>query len=157
MRGGRRLAVDVGTVRIGIAVCDFDCIIASGLTTLTREQDLNKTVTSLIEIMSEIDPLEIYIGLPASLSGRFTESTKDSIAFAKLLASETEIPVRLIDERLTSVSANSQLRASGRNAKNSRHVVDQVAATIILEQALAIERSSGKLPGMSIEELDESN
>jgi putative Holliday junction resolvase len=154
VRAGRRLAIDVGTVRIGVAACDAECIIASGLETLSRGPEIAQAIDSLLILIAEVNPIEIYVGLPANLSGSHSSSTIDAIGFAKHLQARTPISVRFIDERLTSVTANSNLRASGKSAKNSRHVVDQVAATIILEQALSIEKSSGLVPGKSIEEID---
>jgi len=154
VRLGRRLAVDVGTVRVGVAACDKECILASGLQTIPRGHDLEPVMESLQEIISEINPLEIYVGLPSNLSGSHSKSTIDAIGFAKALQQRINVPIRFVDERLTSVSANADLRASGKTSKNSRHVVDQVAATIILEQALSTERSTGLVPGKSIEEID---
>ena len=154
MRPGRRLAVDVGTVRIGVAACDSECIIASGLETVAREAEISSAIDSLLTLINEVNPIEIYVGLPANLSGSHSKSTFDAIQFAKALQGKTTVPLRFIDERLTSVTANANLRASGKNSKNSRHVVDQVAATIILEQALSMERSLGYAPGKSIEEID---
>ncbi|CAB4559100.1 unannotated protein [freshwater metagenome] len=154
MRPGRRLAVDVGTVRIGVAACDSECIIASGLDTVARESDISSSIDSLLTLINEVNPIEIYVGLPANLSGSHSKSTLDAISFAKALQGKTTVPLRFIDERLTSVTANANLRASGKNSKNSRHVVDQVAATVILEQALSMERSLGYAPGKSIEEID---
>jgi putative Holliday junction resolvase len=154
VRPGRRLAVDVGTVRIGVAACDSECIIASGLDTVARESDISSSIDSLLTLINEVNPIEIYVGLPANLSGSHSKSTLDAISFAKALQGKTTVPLRFIDERLTSVTANANLRASGKNSKNSRHVVDQVAATVILEQALSMERSLGYAPGKSIEEID---
>jgi putative holliday junction resolvase len=154
VRPGRRLAVDVGTVRIGVAACDSECIIASGLETVAREAGISSSIDSLLTVINEVNPIEIYVGLPANLSGSHSKSTLDAINFARALQGKTTVPLRFIDERLTSVTANANLRASGKNTKNSRHVVDQVAATIILEQALSMERSIGYAPGKSIEEID---
>lgn len=154
MRTGRRLAIDVGTVRIGVAACDAECIIASGLETVSRGTEISPVIDTLMELIEEVNPIEIYVGLPSNLSGSHSSSTRDAISFAKTLQGRAPVKVRFIDERLSSVTANANLRSSGKNSKNSRHVVDQVAATIILEQALAIEKSSGLVPGKSIEDVD---
>jgi len=91
---------------------------------------------------------EIVVGLPIALSGRETASTQDAREFAALIAvSSPDAPVRLVDERLSTVSAQQALRAAGRTAKNSRNVIDQVAAVIILQHALDFERASGTPPG----------
>jgi len=95
--------------------------------------------------------IEIVVGLPIALSGRETASTGDARLFARELAAVQPAPVRMVDERLSTVSANSALRASGRNAKNSRSVVDQVAAVIILQHALDFERSAQTLPGIVVD------
>jgi putative Holliday junction resolvase len=99
----------------------------------------------------ELDAIEIIVGLPLALSGRDTASTADARSFARALASRLDVPVRVVDERLSSVSANSALRASGRTTKNSRSVVDQVAAVIILQHALDFERSASTAPGALVD------
>ena len=97
--------------------------------------------------------MEIVVGLPLSLSGGSTASTEDARGFASSLAARG-LPVRLVDERLSTVSAQGALRANGRTSKNSRQVIDQVAAVIILQHALDAERSSGRPAGAALE-LDE--
>ena len=161
MRSGRRLAIDVGKARIGVAVCDFHGILASGVATVARQSDLGATASLIAKVieqheiaLSEI--LEIYVGLPTSLKGKTTESTVDAILVARAVAESFEVPVRLVDERLSTVSAAATLRNSGFNSKSGRSVIDQVAATVILEQALAIERASNVLPGRALSELEAS-
>jgi len=105
----------------------------------------------IAEIATEYAAVEIVVGLPIALSGRETASTGDARLFARELASVQPAPVRMVDERLSTVSANSALRASGRTAKNSRSVVDQVAAVIILQHALDFERSAASPPGTVVE------
>ena len=95
---------------------------------------------------AEREALELVVGLPLSLSGAETPSTQDAKDFAALLAAGG-IPVRLVDERLSTVSAQSALRASGRSSKQSRSVIDQAAAVVILQHALDAERASGAAPG----------
>ncbi len=105
----------------------------------------------IAELATEYDVVEIVVGLPLALSGRETASTDDARMFARELASVQPAPVRMVDERLSTVSANSALRASGRTAKNSRSVVDQVAAVIILQHALDFERSADLVPGTLVD------
>lgn len=155
MRSGRRLAVDVGKVRIGVAVCDFHAILASGLVTIQRTDDISLAIATLKAHIQEIDPIEIYVGLPISMDGSRTASTEDALNFARVLEAEMLAPVRLIDERLTTVVASTALRSSGLNSKSGRKIIDQIAATVILEQALEIEKHSGAIPGQQIEEFDE--
>ena len=105
----------------------------------------------ILAIVDELEAAELIVGLPLSLSGTHTPSTDDAVSFARRLASATSVPVRLVDERLSTVSAHAALRASGRNAKNSRSVVDQVAAVIIVQHALDFERTAGNPPGVVID------
>ena len=154
MRSGRRLAVDVGKVRVGLAISDFHGILASPLQNIARQADDNLTVAALIEAIADETIIEAYFGLPVSMSGKQSQSTEDAISLAALFAATSSIPVRMIDERLTTVSAAAALRSSGRNSKDGRKVIDQIAATMILEQALATEKKSGKQPGVSLGELN---
>lgn len=154
MRTGRRLAIDVGTVRIGVAASDFHGILASGLETIQRQGDDDKAISEISKIIIELMPIEIYVGLPVGMSGQSTNSTRDAVEFARKLINSQTTPVRFIDERLTTVSATSALKASGRDSKSGRKIIDQIAATVILEQALETEKASGGLPGKTIEEID---
>jgi putative Holliday junction resolvase len=155
VRPGRRLAVDVGKVRIGIAATDVHAILASGVATIVRQEDLEATVLEICELAKDIQPIEIYVGLPVSMSGDFSASTFDALLIAQKIAALQTSDVRLIDERLTTVTASSALRSSGRDSKSGRKIIDQIAATVILEQALSFEKSTGLVPGKSVEEFDE--
>lgn len=151
MRPGVRLGVDVGTVRIGVSRSDPHGMLASPVETVARASD-DTDLRRLLQIAGELGAMEIIVGLPLALSGRQTASTDDALGFADTLASRTEIPVRLVDERLSTVSAHSALRSSGKRSKQNRpvidrSVVDQVAATIILQHALDVERTSQRPPG----------
>lgn len=155
MRTGRRLSVDVGKVRIGVAASDFHAILASGVQTIPRLESLEATVSEICKVIHDIDPIEIYVGLPVKMSGEHSASTRDAIEVARALAAAQPVPVRMVDERLTTVSAAGALRTSGRDSKSGRKIIDQIAATIILEQALEIERSTQRQPGTSIGEIHE--
>ena len=148
MRPGVRLGIDVGTARIGVARSDLHGMLATPVETVPRGAG---DIARIRELVSEIDAVEIIVGLPLALSGRETASTGDAKEFAGRLSTACAVPVRLVDERLSTVSANSALRASGRNAKNSRSVVDQVAAVIILQHALDFERSADSAPGAVVD------
>lgn len=154
MRVGVRLGIDVGTVRIGVARSDAHGMLATPVETVARGSDDRQR---LLEIASELSVMEIVVGLPLALSGRETASTDDARGFAEELAALTEIPVRLVDERLSTVSANSAMRASGRTQKQSRPIIDQVAAVIILQNALDHERSGHSLPGSIVNPPDEGS
>jgi putative Holliday junction resolvase len=154
VRSGRRLAVDVGKVRVGLAISDFHGILASPLQNVARQTDDNETIRLISAATEDQDLLEIYVGLPVSMSGNATASTEDAVLLANLLALATDVPVRMIDERLTTVSASAALRSSGKNSKDGRKVIDQIAATMILEQALAIEKNTGREPGIELADID---
>ena len=147
MRKGRRLAVDVGKARIGLAISDQDGILATPFETVARQETIQASAAAVAKAVDDYFFLEAYVGLPLSLNGSHTPSTADAIALAHAIAGALDVEVRLIDERLTTVSASANLRLAGKNAKTSRSVIDQEAAAIILEQALAGERATGNPAG----------
>ena len=152
MRPGVRIGIDVGRARIGVAVCDRDGLLATPVETVARDDG---SVARIAVLVSEYEPLELVVGLPLSLSGADTASTTDAREFASELAdafagsppATRTTPVRLVDERLSTVSAQRALRESGRGTRGSRPVIDQVAAVIILQNALDSERTAGRPPG----------
>ena len=146
-RAGVRIGVDVGRARVGVARSDRDALLATPVETLTRDDALD----ALLALVAELEPLEIVVGLPLSLGGGDTPSTGDARTFAGELARRGTVPVRLVDERLSTVSAQRELHRSGRTARTSRAVIDQVAAVIILQNALDSERSSGRPPGALVD------
>ena len=149
MRPGARLGVDVGTVRVGLARSDRDGLLATPVETLQRRgAAVDQVVAAVLAAAAEIDAIEIVVGLPVALSGRDTASTGDARRVAAALAAAGELPVRLVDERLTTVSAGAALHASGRDTRRSRSLIDQVAAVILLQHALDVERSRGAPPGV---------
>jgi putative holliday junction resolvase len=146
IRPGRRLGIDVGRARIGVAVCDRDGLLATPVETVARDDD--RDVPRILEIAGEYEVLEVVVGLPISLSGGDTPSTQDARDFAGRIAAH--LPVRLVDERLSTVTAQRGLRQAGKNTKKSRSVIDQAAAVIILQHALDHERASGAPPGAEL-------
>ncbi|MHA7986560.1 Holliday junction resolvase RuvX [Rathayibacter sp. CAU 1779] len=146
MRPGVRVGVDVGKARIGVSRSDPDGMLALPVETVARAED-GSDIARIQALVTEFGAVEAIVGLPLSLSGAHTLSTDDAVGFAERLAEASGIPVRLVDERLSTVTAQSALRASGRTTKNSRSVVDQAAATVILQHALDAERASGNPPG----------
>ena len=154
MRSGRRLAVDVGKVRVGLAISDFHGILASPLQNVPRQAEDAETVKLILEAIRDEEILEIYVGLPVGMSGNATASTDDAVTLATALSQSVSAPIRMIDERLTTVSASAALRSSGKNSKDGRKVIDQIAATMILEQALATEKSTDRLPGTALADLN---
>lgn len=138
MLRGRRLAFDYGDVRIGVAVCDPDAILATPVVTLKNSDDqLWDRINDLIE---EYAPVHIYVGAPKHLSGQSSISMQKAEEFKNLLIERTGIACSMVDERLSTVAASKQLRESGMNARDSKAAIDQAAAVAILEQALAIEK-----------------
>ena len=151
MRNGVRLGIDVGKVRVGIATCDPSGLLATPVTTLQRESE--GVVTEVAKYVTDSSAIEVVVGLPLNLSGNHTPSTEDAIAFAKEITAAVSVPVRMIDERLTTVSAHSALRSSGKKQRGTRSVIDQVAAVMVLQHALDTERSNGKPAGIAVEDL----
>ena len=138
MQRGRRIAFDYGDVRIGVATSDADSIICSPLTTLkSSDKSLLKSIN---EIFLEIQPVQVFVGRPALLSGKDGAATDKAVAFADLLQGITDAEVVMVDERLSTVSAARQLRESGKNAKDSKDSIDMAAAVGILEFAIDLEK-----------------
>ncbi|HEY2553026.1 MAG TPA: Holliday junction resolvase RuvX [Streptosporangiaceae bacterium] len=145
MRTGARLAVDVGTARVGLARCDREGLLASPLATIHRGKgDLD----SIAALAGEEEIIEVIVGLPTGLSGRDGAAAAAARRFAADLAGRLRrIPVRLVDERFTTVIAHDALRRGGRDSRQRRHIVDQAAAALLLQDALDAERATGAPPG----------
>ncbi|MDH4397388.1 MAG: Holliday junction resolvase RuvX [Actinomycetota bacterium] len=141
----RRLAVDVGSARIGLAISEGT--LALPLETLVADA---QATTRIQEIASSRDVDVVYVGLPLNLKGEFTPSTTKAIEFAQLLEN-VGLVVRLIDERLTTKSAQNMLRKAGKKVKESREYIDAQAAALILDFALSSER--GNLAGMTLNDI----
>jgi putative holliday junction resolvase len=130
---GRRLGIDVGSVRIGVAASDPDGILATPVETVRRDRS-GAHLRRLVALIADFDVVEVVVGLPRTLADRAGSSAKDAIALANELAERVpKIPVRLADERLTTVSAQRGLREAGVRAKAQRSVIDQAAAVGILQ------------------------
>ncbi len=147
MRPGTRIGVDVGAARVGVARSDPAGALTVPVCTLRRAPD-GAELEELGRIVAEYAAIEIVVGLPLGLSGREGAAAAAARAYAAAIARAIPgTPVRLVDERLTTVTAHRTLHAAGRDSRTHRSVVDQVAATLILEHALAIERSTGHPAG----------
>ncbi|HUR05164.1 MAG TPA: Holliday junction resolvase RuvX [Nonomuraea sp.] len=149
MRFGSRIGVDVGSVRIGVARSDPSGLLATPVETVRRGQgDLDR----IAAIADEHSAIEVVVGLPTSLSGREGQAAALAREFATSLAVRlAPTPVRLFDERLTTVAAQQSLRASGVRAKKQRAVVDQAAAVVLLQDALDVERATDRPPGRPVD------
>ena len=146
-RRGTRLGVDVGKARVGVAKCDPDGLLATPVETVPRDDG---SVARIIALADEHGAFEVLVGLPLNMRGEDTASTRDAREFAAALAAASALPVRLVDERLSTVSAHAALRSSGRSQRSSRTIVDQVAAVVLLQQALDVEKSTGRPPGITV-------
>lgn len=131
-------------MRIGVAACDPDGVLAYPLDTVPAGPG---ELSRVAAIVVEHQPLEVVVGLPRSLSGADGPAAVKVRARAVALAARLDVPVRLVDERLTTVTASRRLREVGRKAKQQRAVIDAAAAAAILEQAVSLERSRGGPPG----------
>ncbi|MBU4465410.1 MAG: Holliday junction resolvase RuvX [Actinobacteria bacterium] len=151
-RRGVRLGVDVGKVRVGVARSDPDGLLAVPVETVPRS---DASVTRILAIAEEYSAMELLVGLPLNMRGEDTVSTGDARGFAQALATASDLPVRMVDERLSTVSANAALRDSGRSQRSSRSIVDQVAAVILLQQALDVEKRTGNAAGLSVSPAEE--
>ncbi|UFU04636.1 Holliday junction resolvase RuvX [Ruania suaedae] len=149
-----RLAIDVGSVRIGVARCDPHGILSSPVRTVARSAQ-EDGVRELTALVAEYEPIEVVVGLPRSLDGGEGPAARSVRAYCvALVRAIRPIPVRLVDERLTTVTAHQVLHQAGRKSKRHREVVDQVAAVTILEAALDAERRQGRPPGEIVPDPD---
>jgi putative Holliday junction resolvase len=146
-RRGARLGIDVGRARVGVARSDPDGLLATPVETVPRD---DAAVGRVVALANEYEVVEILVGLPLNLRGEDTPSTTDAREFASAVAEASSLPVRLVDERLSTVSAHAALRNSGRSQRTSRSIVDQVAAVVLLQQALDVEKSTGRPPGTPV-------
>jgi putative Holliday junction resolvase len=149
LRRGVRIGVDVGDARIGIAQSDPSGMIATPLETVRRGRgDLQR----IAAITAECDAVEVVVGLPRSLSGREGPAAARVREFATAIAGAVApVPVRLCDERLSTVTAEAVLRGQGKKGQKRRAVVDQAAAVVILQNALDTERRAGTAPGEALD------
>ena len=146
-RRGVRLGIDVGKARVGVARCDPDGMLATPVETVARNED---SIDRIVALSVEHDATELLVGLPLNMRGEDTASTTDAREFAAALAAASGVSVRLVDERLSTVSAHAALRDSGRSQRSSRSIVDQVAAVVLLQHALDVEKSTGRPAGSPV-------
>lgn len=136
-RIGRRIAFDYGDVRIGVAICDPDGILATPIATLqSKAPSLKAEIAKLLE---EYEPVKAYVGNPKLLNGSNGSAVAKVLEFTEFLSSNFNLPITLVDERLSTVTAAKILRESGIDAKGAKALIDAAAAVAILEQGLASE------------------
>jgi putative Holliday junction resolvase len=131
---GRRLAFDYGDTRIGVAVCDADGILATPLPYIENKVQTLSTV--LAGLFSEYEPIQIFVGLPITMSGASGEAVEKVRDFAKKLESDFDGEIIFVDERLSTVSAQRKLKDAGVSSKESKSLIDSMSAVAILEQGL---------------------
>ena len=137
MSFGRRLGIDYGQARVGVAICDVDGMVATPLATLKNSPKLFAEISKLIE---EYQPSGIYLGKPLHLSGVEGATVELVAAFAQRLSESFDIPITYVDERLTSGHAEKLLKVAGKNSRESKGLIDQLAAVAILELGIQIEK-----------------
>jgi putative Holliday junction resolvase len=135
---GRRVGFDFGDKRIGVATSDRESILVSPHATILNDE---KLVDKLVEIIKEVEPIYIVVGDPKHLSGDQSAKSADVVEFATLVKSIFNGPIYSVDERLTTSNSYSQMREIGKSEKDSKHIIDQIAAINILESAILNERS----------------
>lgn len=146
MRNGIRIAIDLGEVRIGVARSDASGTLALPIKTIRR--NFGQELVEIAQLIAEYEAIEVILGLPLLMSGKEGKNTADVRQWAqKLKAQCPTITVRLVDERLTSVSAHQTLTSVGLKHSKHKAIIDQQAAVLILEQALNQEKNTGVAPG----------
>jgi len=139
---GTRIGFDFGEKRIGVATSDFESILVSPHATILNDDKLTE---KLIEIFNGIKPIYAVVGNPRHLSGENSSKSVQAIDFAELIKSIFSGPIYLVDERLSTTNAYSQMREAGKNSKESKAVIDQIAAVNILESAILNEKSGASI------------
>jgi putative holliday junction resolvase len=153
---GIKLGVDVGTVRVGLAQCDPDGILATPFKTVGRDAKKNSDVRLVVKHAAELAAVQIFVGLPRTMKGEERGSAAMAAEYAVLLVRELaraglDVPVNLVDERLSSVTAHRNLHEAGMSSRNHRKVVDQVAAAGILQHAIDMQKARGTDVGRRVQ------
>jgi putative holliday junction resolvase len=143
------VGIDVGSVRIGVARSDPDGVLAVPLETVRRGTG---DVTELARITADSEAIEVVVGLAVGLRGSEGKAARDGRAFATALAQRlAPVPVRLVDERFTTVLAHAALRQGGLDSRARRASVDKAAAALVLQSALDSERATGQPAGQLVD------
>jgi len=148
MRSGVRIGVDVGTVRVGVAATDATATLASPVAVVRRDVRGDADLDRIRTVVVEREAIEVVVGLPRLLRGGEGVAAASARDYAVRLARRVApVPVRLVDERLTTVEAARALRDTGKDARRARDIVDAAAAVVLLQAAVDTERSTGAPPG----------
>jgi len=146
-----RLGIDVGSVRVGVAASDVTGTLASPVDVLQRRRD-GSELDALAALVGEREAIEIVVGMPRSLSDRDGPAAEAARDYAARIARRVSpVPVRLVDERLSTVQAQRSLHASGHTVRSSRSRIDAAAAVVILQSALDTERTTGEAVGQLVD------
>ena len=148
---GVRLGLDWGQARIGVAACDAGGVLAFPVETISPAGDQPTVIRRLQALGQEYDPVVVYLGLPRHLKGGEGQSAAMARGRGRWLADQFGWEVRLVDERMTTVTASRQLHEAGRSTRHQRAVIDQAAAVAILNHALDAERLTGARAGERID------
>jgi putative Holliday junction resolvase len=152
VRPGRRLGVDVGEARVGVAVSDPDGLLATPVESVPRDRGGSADLLTIAALAVDYAVVEIVVGLPRNMSGAETAAAAKAREYARALAKRVRpIGVRLVDERLSTVAAHRALHEAGRAGRTHRAVVDQQAAVTILQAALDTERATGSPAGEQVD------
>ncbi len=144
MREGQRIALDVGAVRIGVARCDRLGLLAVPLDAVPAGP---QSVPAVVRLVDEFETIEVVCGFPISMNGTVGQAAAHVLEWVRDLAVQISTPIRLVDERLTTVQAQRQLHAAGKTTRSSRGVIDSASAVVMLQAALDAEKSHGSAPG----------
>lgn len=151
MRRGVRVGVDVGSVRVGIAISDPDGLLATPETTFTRDAGGGTDIAGVAALVLERSAIEVIVGLPRSLDGQERAAAQVARDWAReLVRRAPEVSVRMVDERLTTVDAHRAMGEAGISTRRRKNVIDSQAAAMILQVALDRERTTGMPPGTSV-------
>jgi putative Holliday junction resolvase len=151
LRTGVRLGIDVGSVRVGVAASDVTGTLASPVEVLRRRRD-GSDLDQLAVLAAEREAIEIVVGMPRSLSDRDGPAVEAARSYAVEIARRVApVPVRLVDERLSTVQAQRSLHESGHTVRSSRSRIDAAAAVVILQSALDTERTTGEAVGEQVD------
>lgn len=144
---GRRLGIDVGSVRVGVALSDPSPMLATPLVTLSRDARSLSDLDRIVELVAEHEVVEVVVGLPRTLADRHGAAAEAAVGYADQLAGRLEVPIRLADERLTTVTASRMLSERGVKRRKQRAVVDQAAAVSILQGWLDARSAAHRILG----------
>lgn len=139
---GRRLGFDFGDKRIGIATSDSEAILVTPYGTIVNDAELSRSLQS---VFKEVDPIYVVVGDPKHLSGNESATSRSVMEFATMIREVFSGPIYFVDERLSTQNANSKMRDLGKTEKESKSIIDQIAAAGILESALLNEKSGGEV------------